>query len=562
MFCGKCGAENDNGALFCRSCGKPLGSNKVQQTTSSLLESNDSVKDSMSRVDISAKLEKAKGIPKKFIAVACALVVALIAITVVMSETKKTVDLNNYLEIEAEGYDGFGRATATIDWKAIEAKYGNQISFTKYAQSETARLIGILTPVEALQECVSVKLNDNTKLSNGAAVEYKWEIDEDLSKILDCKVKYKDGNYTVTGLTEVGKFDAFSDMTVEFTGIAPNGKASINYLGSELNYYDFDCDKTNGLSNGDTVKVTIDENKIEYFAENLGKIPEELEKEFKVEGLESFVTRISEVDDEAMKAMQQQAEDVYNANVAKNWGEGESLESLTCIGEYLLSAKNSDTWGSNNHLILVYKAQVRNTYSNDKGASYNKVNDVYWYIRFSDLMVGSDGKTAVNVTSYDTPYDRFTVDSGVDSGWWSTKQWYYNGYTSIDELYKTAVVTNIDSYNHEDNIDESVVPKVFVEEETKMETSDDFVLPKSDTDIISKDDLNGLTAEECKIARNEIYARHGRKFKDAKLQEYFSSKSWYQGTIEPDDFNERDLNEIEIKNKDLIIEFEKENGFN
>ena len=39
------------------------------------------------------------------------------------------------------------------------------------------------------------------------------------------------------------------------------------------------------------------------------------------------------------------------------------------------------------------------------------------------------------------------------------------------------------------------------------------------------------------IARNEIYARHGRKFNDSELQAYFNSKSWYKGTVNPEDFS-------------------------
>lgn len=76
-----------------------------------------------------------------------------------------------------------------------------------------------------------------------------------------------------------------------------------------------------------------------------------------------------------------------------------------------------------------------------------------------------------------------------------------------------------------------------------------------------KSDLEGLTKDECRIARNEIYARHGRKFKDEELQRYFDSKDWYEGTIDPDDFNERELSRTELDNLDLIMEYEKEEGY-
>lgn len=69
--------------------------------------------------------------------------------------------------------------------------------------------------------------------------------------------------------------------------------------------------------------------------------------------------------------------------------------------------------------------------------------------------------------------------------------------------------------------------------------------------------MEGLSDEECKLARNEIYARHGRKFKDEKLQAYFDARDWYEGTIEPDDFEESLLSEIEIANRDLLVAHEE-----
>lgn len=89
----------------------------------------------------------------------------------------------------------------------------------------------------------------------------------------------------------------------------------------------------------------------------------------------------------------------------------------------------------------------------------------------------------------------------------------------------------------------------------------DYVFPDSDVRYLSVEDLKKLNAEQCRIARNEIYARHGRMFKDKKLQEYFDSCSWYYPTIEPEDFQESLLSEVEIKNRDLIVQYEKEKGY-
>lgn len=100
----------------------------------------------------------------------------------------------------------------------------------------------------------------------------------------------------------------------------------------------------------------------------------------------------------------------------------------------------------------------------------------------------------------------------------------------------------------------------WVPEEDVYESSE-YILEGSDQYYLDWYELEGLTAEECKIARNEIYARHGRMFNDAELQEYFNSCSWYTGYISAEDFDEDILSDIEKSNRDLIIEYESEMGY-
>lgn len=89
----------------------------------------------------------------------------------------------------------------------------------------------------------------------------------------------------------------------------------------------------------------------------------------------------------------------------------------------------------------------------------------------------------------------------------------------------------------------------------------EFILPDSSTRVLDKSELAGFSAEQCRLARNEIYAKHGRIFDDAGLQNYFNSRSWYHGTIPADKFSETMLSDIEIQNRNLIIAYEKEMGY-
>lgn len=93
------------------------------------------------------------------------------------------------------------------------------------------------------------------------------------------------------------------------------------------------------------------------------------------------------------------------------------------------------------------------------------------------------------------------------------------------------------------------------------ENNGDYIIPDSSTRYLTEADLVNLTAEELRIARNEIYARHGRMFKDEMLQAYFDSKEWYVGTIHPDNFTQSMLSAIEIANTATITDYEAKMGY-
>src|SRR6266571_2290729 len=66
--------------------------------------------------------------------------------------------------------------------------------------------------------------------------------------------------------------------------------------------------------------------------------------------------------------------------------------------------------------------------------------------------------------------------------------------------------------------------------------------------------LEGLFIEDVRKMRDEIYARHGRVFKDQWTQKYFASFDWYK----PDpDFNEASMSSVEKGNLAVIATYEK-----
>lgn len=73
------------------------------------------------------------------------------------------------------------------------------------------------------------------------------------------------------------------------------------------------------------------------------------------------------------------------------------------------------------------------------------------------------------------------------------------------------------------------------------------------TTPITDETLGGMFAEDLRVLRNEVYARHGRVFKDPKLQKYFESQAWYKANPE---FKDDQLNQIESDNLKKIVEAE------
>ena len=84
----------------------------------------------------------------------------------------------------------------------------------------------------------------------------------------------------------------------------------------------------------------------------------------------------------------------------------------------------------------------------------------------------------------------------------------------------------------------------------------DYLLPDSNSRYLTEADLSGLSHEQLCLARNEIFARHGRIFKTPEIAAYFNTKSWYKGTVSPENFNEKVLNQYEWANISFIRDYE------
>lgn len=86
------------------------------------------------------------------------------------------------------------------------------------------------------------------------------------------------------------------------------------------------------------------------------------------------------------------------------------------------------------------------------------------------------------------------------------------------------------------------------EQQSDYQKLDYKVFEDSSERLLEWSDIYMLSNEDIRIAKNEIYARHGRRFASTDLQSYFDQMAWYNGTVQPQNFDSGCLNAVEVAN--------------
>ena len=134
-----------------------------------------------------------------------------------------------------------------------------------------------------------------------------------------------------------------------------------------------------------------------------------------------------------------------------------------------------------------------------------------------------------------------------------------NDMTSFRDLViDTSDTTQYSGHYVKSYVPESDVTGAFSEDYMNKDYIIDY---SSDRELVASD-LQNLSLAELRIARNEIFARHGRQFKDPFLNQWFYSKNWYlsiPNKYAPDyfDTNHPDrLTKLETQNVTFIRNYE------
>lgn len=445
MLCTHCGKEIQNGITFCPYCGSAV--NNAKENT---------------------KMKK-RNPAKVLVPIAAVAVVA--AGGWAFANRTPTIDVSKYMTLSADGYNTVGKLNISFDTEKLEKDYGKQIAtrFKKQMKNLKDDTYGLSSLTASLYDgyeadlfaetCATGSADKTKGLSNGDVVTYTWDDNSDeAEEAFGVKVKYTDITYTVSGLASVNTFDAFDGVDVEFSGISPDGRATVNSLptAAEAQGLYYTLDENSGLSNGDTVTLTVHSNRDDFSdcIDKYGAMPQATEKTFTVEGLNEYVTSAETLSDSVLVSLQNQAEDVFKSYAAQRFSNGQTFKGMTYLGNYILTPKNKDSGGDKDRIVLAYQVTVHHDYTSELNTTYDADDSFFWYITFNNVSKDANDNIASGLNDYDTPTTFVKIDSGVQKYSFSssTETWEYYGYASLDSLYNAAVNQYVENYNHQDNV--------------------------------------------------------------------------------------------------------------
>jgi len=205
-----------------------------------------------------------------------------------------TINLNQYLTIGYEGYEGYAEPVMQLDEQAIERDYGNKLHMP-YGSTVTSDTKGVSDTVAAFCKRYTTDVTyagyvsaDNLSLGNGDIVTYhgfdKTVHDSDFG----CWVRTASFEERARGIKQLNDADPFQGLILRVNG--GNGEAvaevDTDAVQEPFKYIDYQMSRSTYLSNGDTVRVTIPQEDLQWLAdENHGYQPDKTFEDYTIKGL-------------------------------------------------------------------------------------------------------------------------------------------------------------------------------------------------------------------------------------------------------------------------------------
>ena len=361
---------------------------------------------------------------KTIICVALAGAMLLAGCGKIGSKEPTTIDLNNYISYEIEGYSTKATLTYTINYEDI---------IDDFELEDVA--------ANRLEKKINGTWSQMTYLSNGDEITFEWNVDADnIEEKYNVEFEAEDLKVQIADLEEMPEFDPFDYVEVSFTGMSGDGTGTIDVSDTtplpEVSY-SFDSSYYY-LVNGEEIGVTAyvsGYSSLEDYCEEHDYILVTDSATYTVEGLDDYLSSIDQLTPEMLAELQVQAEDCVNATFTLD--EGESITSVSYIGYYLLTAKNNSAW-YHNQIYLIYEVR----FATPAGDLV-----LYTYVGFENIILLADGSNEIyDILDTDMP-SSWDSEVGVGEYSWGSYEYEHTGYASINDMYNAEFRTELDDYN-------------------------------------------------------------------------------------------------------------------
>lgn len=453
-YCTNCGTGLEEGAKVCPNCNMVLEEpNQMQGGMPNQMQGYNPMMNQGYDPNMQSNMQMPKKSNKKLIigivAGVSALVIVGIIILLVVLTSKPVLKLDEYVKVKFDGVDGAGTAYIDFDYDKYYEVVGEKYdSVNKDIDSldDLQDALGSMSDYEdvtSVAKAFSYSLNKSNDLSNGDKVTVKFKVDEEELNDLGFKVEYENVSFTVKGLDKVKEVDVFSKIEISYEGIAPNVYINVENTSTDDFVSDiyFDVKEDGPFAEGDefTVVANIDKETALYSGYKIKKF----EKKFKVEGVDKYITKSTELNEAGLKVMKDKVESILNEDFADNL-KYMTAKDLKYEGYYLLTSKEADTWSEHNIIYVVYSATVSAPKSEPNAWNEYGFDDtkIYFPVKFTDAVLSKD--------------DVIVVDGMADSVYYimgktKLKTGYstMRGYTVTSEMYTELVTGDAIDYDAE-----------------------------------------------------------------------------------------------------------------
>ena len=232
LICNKCGAENSEDSVFCQNCGAKLGEPKNQADPAEANQANGQPNQSQSKQAMDQPLpfgnqgqsqpnqsqpNQAKDQPlpfgnqgqsqplpfgnqgqsqplpfgnqgqsqpsgtgvklpknkKPYIIGGCVAALAFVCLLLFLF-LPRTINLNKYVKVNTQGYDGYGTASVELDTDKLEKDFAGKIKLTSDGKSEIKKYQGVMDLADLFGSSSKIKGNQEEKLALALVEEYLY----------------------------------------------------------------------------------------------------------------------------------------------------------------------------------------------------------------------------------------------------------------------------------------------------------------------------------------------------------------------------------------------------